>query len=825
MISCFLLTQTLLLKAGSIHGIVTDESGTLPDADVVLYSQKDTTKVLNTDMTTTDGKFAFQNLPEGHYMLKVEFMGYKTKRINVSLTKAKPDIKHMKVNMKDDTEMLTSVEVVGQRTALQVDADKKTFLVNAGAAVEGVSVSDLLREIPSVDVDVEGNVSLRNNEGVEIYINGKPAGMSDGNAAEVLEQLPANSIEKVEVITNPSSKFNAEGSAGIINIVLKEDAHKGYYGAVNGGLNVPIDGKPSGSLGASITYNTQKWMLTGSAGWQGRNNKGEVDRKLEHYLAGDTLLSTTNATNTRKRNSEFLNLGATYRINEKNNISWRGLASLAQRDFSSDIDVDNHREKDFNTTDGDRWLVNTGLDWNHDFEREGHSLRLAATLNRSNNANEKGYSTTQFDSLRQALDHTRTFRLENSETSMTQYTAQADYTLPLGKGHKLEMGAKADFSNSALQTDQARYEYDNQNVSGTHNSALNNGSLQSEKSNDFEMNQNVYALYASFNSHIGKRFKYNVGVRGEYTDMDWNEHLNTDHNSNQYFDPFPSAFLSYTLSEKDELQFNYTSRLTRPRMRLINPYRNVNDSKNLSYGNPDLLPEKTHALELNYVRNAEGDLYTASAYVKFTNDVISRYTWLDDAQISNTTFGNMGHSHEEGLELIAKNHLGKALTLTTNINLYNYTLQGGTFRVEQDEDGNTVPVSLSGNSSFSWSGKMSADLTLPWKLMGQVSANYNSPRASIQGRNHHLFTMNAGLKRAFLNRKLNASLSVRDIFNTFQFHSTNYGDDFWQDNKMQFMGTTFYLNLSYNFGNMGQGKKKPGQREGGNEDIEEFADF
>ncbi|MBR6042405.1 MAG: TonB-dependent receptor [Paludibacteraceae bacterium] len=817
-----ILTTILLVEipvallAGSIQGIVSDESGVLPDADVILYKQSDTTSVFRTDMTTDDGKFVFNDLPNGHYMVKVEYIGFKTKKINVSLTKAKPDIKAMKVNMKDDGELIQGVEVVGQRTALHVDADKKTFLVNAGAVVEGVSISDLLREIPSVDVDVEGNVSLRNNEGVEIYINGKPAGMNDGNAAEILEQLPANSIEKVEVITNPSSKYNAEGSAGIINIVLKEDFRQGYYGSVNGGLNVPIDGKPSGSLGASITYNTQKWMLNAAAGWQGRCNNGTSHRYLERYTADGTYFSDSETENKRKRNSEFLNLGATYRINDNNSVSWTGMASLAQRDNKSETDVDYGTEWDYNTVDGKRTMFNTGLDYNHSFAREGEKLRIAATFNTSSNNNEKGYSTNLLDQFGNSIDSARTYKFENSDTHFNQFSGQADYTLPMGKTSKLEVGAKADVTSNTLETDNMQFKNKGMRLTGMDNSALDDNSQPKNRDNDFEMNQNIYAAYMTFSSAINKRFKYNVGIRGELTDMNWEEHLNGDKNSKSYFDPFPSAFLSYTLSEKDELQFNYTSRLTRPRMRLINPYRNISDSKNLSYGNPDLVPEKTHAFELNYVRNVEGDLYTASVYYKYTKDVISRFTWLDDAQISNSSFFNTGKCQEEGLELIAKNHIG-FLTLTSNINLYYYSLNGASVVIDNSKE------KLDGESSFSWTGKMSADMQLPWKLSGQITANYNSPRATIQGRRHHMFTMNAGLKRSFMQRKLTASLSVRDLFNTFQFHSTNYGDDFYQDNKFRFMGTTIFLNLSYNFGTIGNKKRGGNNNEG--DDVEEYNDF
>lgn len=838
-----LLTIPAATQAGSIHGVVSDESGALPDADVLLYSQRDTTKVINTDMTTTDGKFIFNNLPEGHYMVKVEFIGYKTKKINVSLTKTKPDIKAMKVNMKNDEELLQGVEIVGQRTALHVDADKKTFLVNAGAVVEGVSVSDLLREVPSVDVDMEGNVSLRSNENVEIYINGKPAGLGDGNSAEILEQLPANSIEKVEVITNPSSKFNAEGGAGIINIVLKEDFRKGYYGSVTGGLNVPINGHIMGNVGASISYTANKWTLTGAAGWQGWDNEGEIDRDRKNYnfKKGDTTFTKSHADTRRKMNSEFLRLGATYRMDEKNSFSWNGMASLAQRDFSNDYlysygsfsdktAIANRHSTNYSTTDGNRTVLNTSLDYTHKFEREGESLQLAASANKNTNKNDNFYSRTELDSLRKALNSSRSYETENRNMYANEYTAQADYTLPFGKSSKVEMGVKANWRNDQTKSDTLQFFNTNEDklIEGKNNSKLYNANHKSStQNNDFEMQQNVYAAYVTYSNTLGKRLKYNLGLRGELTDMNWEQNTTGDKSSKDpYFDLFPSAFLSYTLSETDELQLNYTRRVSRPRMRFINPYVNENDSLNIQYGNPDLDPEMTHSVELNYVKNIEGDLYTASVYYKLTNDVISRYSWIDN-QVSNTTFGNISKSQEEGVELIAKNHIG-FLTLTSNLNVYYYQLEGGNFNINvvSKENGqiSRQNVYLDEQSSFSWTGKLSADMKLPWDLTGQITANYSSPKAISQGRRHHIFTSNAGLKRSFMNRKLTTALSVRDMFNSFKFKTRSYDFNFDQENSFRRGGTTFYLNVSYNFGNMGTNKKKPGSNQN-NEDVEEFSDF
>lgn len=818
--------------AGSLRGTVSDNEGGMPGADILLYKQSDTTSIYQQDVTDDNGRFSFNPLPNGRYMLKVEFVGYKTKKINFTISNAKPDIKAMAVKMQDDVEMMQAVVVTGERTALHVDADKKTFLVNSNAVTEGVSISDMLREVPSVDVDVEGTVSLRGNESVEIYINGKPAGLSDGNAAEVLEQLPASSIEKVEIITNPSSKYNAEGHAGIINIVLKDDNRKGYYGSVTGGLNVPIDGQIGGSLGASITYTTKQWTLNGSLGFQRNSNEGKRERERQSFAGADTSFTNSYAKGPRNRTSEFLRLGATYRIDEKNTISWNGLGSLAQRDFEEKYKytnghilngqsiADRYSISD-NETEGDRNMLSTTIDYTHTFAKEGESLSAAASFSTSKSNSTNDYLLATTDENCVALPGSMTYKNESRDERSKETTLQIDYSLPIGKG-KMEMGAKGSFRNSTNESDSMMMD---ENAAGF---ADRRRDTPASATNDFEMQENIYAGYASYSGKLTKRLKYNIGLRGELTDLSWKQNLTNDKSKKDpYFNLFPSAFLSYTLNETDELQLNYTRRLARPRMRFINPYVSQNDSLNVMYGNPDLDPELTHSLELNYVKNVEGDLYTASLYYKRTDDVIARYTWLN-GNVATTTFGNMSKQQSTGLELIAKNHIS-LLTLTTNLNFYYSQLDGGEFHINQIDKttGAITPTlaSLDENSSFSWTAKMTADLKLPASITGQISGNYMSPRALSQGRSHHMFTMNAGVRRPFLNRKLNVSFTVRDIFSTFKFRSNTYDDTFNQENEFSRGGATFLLNASYNFGNMKSSKSKGKGGEERENNVEEFEEM
>ena len=827
LLSCLL---PCLLWAGGIHGVLQDAQGPLPSADVLLFKISDTTHVFRTDMSIDDGSFSFKDVPLGRYMVKVEFMGYRTKKIGVTLSSARPEIKEMHIRMQDDTKMLKEVVITGQRSALHVDADKKTFLVNAGAVTEGVSASDILKDVPTVNVDVEGNVSLRNNENVEVYINGKPAGLNDENRGDILEQLPASSIEKVEVVTNPSSKYNAEGEAGIINIVMKEDHKKGYYGSVTTGLNYPTGGSLGGSLGASLNYTTGKWDLSGSFGVQRSTLEGERTRNRRSYAGGDTSITNSDADIERKIKSGFLRLGAVLHLDSCNSFSWNGMGSLASRDNTENYRYEygrllygNERFSRYSTsdnyTDSERDVFSSSLDYTHKFRKEGEQLTASFAYSQNWGDNDADYNLADQDSLHSFVPNSSSARHEDQDRKMHNYTFQTDYVLPLGNTSKLETGTKASWQND-------------------HNNAFNQerpaGKTEYEQrdnlSNDFELQQNIYALYASLSGQFSKRLKFNAGLRGELTDMDWTQHTTGEKsNSDPYLDLFPSAFLSYTLSKTDELQLNYTRRISRPRLSRINPYINSSDSANLSFGNPDLDPEMTHSLEFNYVKNANGDLYTASLYYKYTDGVISSYSWMD-GEVMKTTYGNLSSSYSDGLELIAKNHI-KFITLTSNLNFYYTKLNGGSLTINSiDHTSNLISaqtVHVSDNSSLSWTGKMNADLDLPWKLQGQISANYLSPVARTQGRSHHVFTMNAGLKRSFCDRKLTASVSVRDLFDSFRFKNSTCDSNFDQESSFYRGGRTFYLNLTYNFGNMGGSKKNSKNRKGddGGTDIEEMDDL
>ena len=329
---------TSLAQGYYMRGRVIDANTTepIPFATVALLDAQNVA-VYGT-LTDDNGKFEFLNVKENEYTISVSFVGYKEylNKITPQMLKREGGAK-LSIKMREDVSLLTEYEVVGTRTNLKMDVDKKTFVVSESAMTAGVSATDLLRDIPTVDVDLDGNVSLRNNENVEVFINGKSAGLSSETQGDLLEQFPAGSIEKVEIITNPSSKYSAEGSAGIINIVLKKDAKPGVFGTLSAGVSYPWEGKVGGNIGVGLTITKGKWTYIASLGWQRKTFYGTSDIKRENYRDGDTTFINTLGSRDFRINSFFGRLSADCQINDNNRFGVSGLVSLGKNNRTEDL--------------------------------------------------------------------------------------------------------------------------------------------------------------------------------------------------------------------------------------------------------------------------------------------------------------------------------------------------------------------------------------------------------------------------------------------------------------------------------------------------------
>lgn len=784
--------------AGNVKGQVYDSStkNVMDFVNVALFAQG-STNVYKSATTDDKGAFILKDIKNGNYTIRLSFVGYGTVEIPVKVSSDQPTMDLKRISLSPDAHMLKQVEVVGQRSNMKFEVDRKVFNVDQNIASAGASASELLQNIPSVDVDTEGNISLRNNSSVVIWINGRPAGLTDDNRAQILEQMPAESIESVEVITNPSAKYSPEGSAGIINLVLKKDRKAGYYGSVSGG------GTTLGmyNVSANMNYNSSKLDAYAGVGLRSMRfrNSTLTDRESWGSDINDKTILKQDNKGLMTGLGTFFRAGATYHITAKNDLGLSAMGSIGNRKSNSTM-----RSKDgsqvltrerFSHSKSDNNMVEVSLDYQHRFNK-GSDLRLYASYDRGDRNSNDDYSQNVF--VPQSLS---TAQKQTNDNSHTQWEFQADYSNQLSEKFKIEAGYKGNINNRTS------------NVKTVESMDAGDFLPNPDLDNQFDYSENIQALYATFSGKIDK-LSFQAGLRGEYMKYDTKTvALNApDPFNKEYWHLYPTVFVSYSLPRGNEIQINYTSRVNRPRGRQLSSFRNVTDSTNISYGNPNLKPEFTNSIELNYIKSWEAHTLSASLYYRSTNGVIQQIRYFDDPAMY-STYDNIARSQNSGLELVAKDRLFKILDLTTTFNFYYYQLDG--FDYTYRNNGHTGTVHYDGDNSFSWSARMMANFIFPQGFSAQLTGNFNSKRIVAQGERKPNGSLDLGVRKTFLNRMLTVALNGRDLLDTRRRRSTSWSNNFYQESNSKFGGPSVGVTVTYLFGNS---KSKQKERPRNNED-------
>lgn len=783
---------------GAVTGCVTDAKGAPISYANVSIKKAATGQVVASASTITDdkGMFTIKSLASGDYVAEVTFLGFQTTEKPFTATSHGANLGT--IVLKEDAQSIDKVEVTGVRSQMQFDIDKKVFNVDQNIASTGGSASDILNNIPSVEVDGDGEVSLRGNSSVTVWINGKESGITADNRAQILEQMPAETIEKIEVITNPSAKFSPEGTSGIINIVLKENRSAGYYG----GVNATIDSKLGGNVGANINYTSNVADFYVNLGYRRhvrdngsttlRQNFALEDATRSHDPGQEISRILTSEDGGGVGNNGFARLGATFHLTKKDDLGFAGFGMLGGHSNDEVINYTSTVPGSYTSavrrTDGRNKMMGGHLELNyrHKFGTD-HTLDAIVAYDIWDMEGNNDYSQTSY----YPVDTTRSYQRQLTDMRNSGWTAQIDYLNKLNDNHRIEAGYKGTING---ENSPARYS------AGT--SADDLAPLYALY-NDFSYNQNIHALYFNYAGKV-RRFGYQVGLRGEHTSMRTRS-LGYEPSSEEqewytpphHFKVFPSVFLSYSFPKDHELQINYTRRIQRPRGHQLNSFRNMSDSLNVSYGNPLLDPQNANAFELNYIKSWENHILSVSAYYRSTDEVIQRINYLDGG-VMMSTFANVTRSQSAGVELVAKNKLWQCLDLTTTVNLYYSAMSGFTYYppVEGAE-----AVTGDGNSNFSWDARLVANLTLPLGFSLQVTGGYNSRRVLAQGFSMGNYFVDAGIRKSF-DGKWSLALNCRDIFNSRGRHSVTEGKGFIQDSERWWGGRRFRLTASYSFGNM-----------------------
>lgn len=820
----------MAMEAAVVKGKIVDAGGAALDfVNVMLTSKSDKSAVYGAISDET-GHFEVMNVPAGEYELDITFVGYQTIKRSVAIKSLNEQVALGKLVLREDAKMLGEVEVVGQASQMRFDIDKKVFNVDQNLAASGASASEMLQGIPSVDVDNEGNISLRNSSSVEVWINGKPSGLTEENRAQILEQMPAGSIEAVEVITNPSAKFNPEGTAGIINLVLKKDRKAGYYGSVSAGgmynIGSPV---PGAHVGANFNYNSSLVDFYVNLGLRYMSHESDnvTDRYSFERLAldsyedvreqwGDTLsyLNTLSASR-RSFLGLFGRMGADFHITKKSTI---GISLMGHGGTNNSANENTYTNVLWGAMDTTMYLrsnqqagmrpsYSASLDYAYEIDEKGSEVRTS--IEYSGHKRSGDYVYVQ-EALRGYSPEYTQIQRQNGNSQSVRY--KLDYTQKIGQTQKVEAGLYGSWQQR-LSPSRAW------NMEGEDSLLI--------QFNDFDYEEWIGAMYATYGAKFGP-FSMSLGLRGEYTNTyvrtrDKEEESAWESTRRGYFEVYPTAFLSYAFPNNHELQANYTRRINRPRGRQINSFRDMSDSTNISFGNPLLDPEISSAVELNYLKTWDNHAISAGLYYRFSDNAIERVRYLDD-NVMYTTFENVSRRQSAGLEIVAKNKVTKWLNLTTTVNCY-YSAMDSVF-YDTDLDG-SLDLLYPFQQSFSWNARIMANFLIPMGWSAQLTGMYRSADVVAQGKMNSQYVVDLGVRKSFLDRKLNLAISVRDLLNSRRWASTTWGDNFWQYSSHEPRGTMFSVTLTYNFGNMRAKKQRPqsGGMDMGGDGMDEGIDY
>ena len=801
-------------EIGNLKGRIVDSKTKMAiEYATVSIQDAETKAFVSGTVSDETGAFQIGNLKPGTFVARITTVGYAPLEKEFSIANSSSNINLHTLSLQEDSQMLDEVEVVGQRSQMRFEIDKRVFNVDQSLATTGGSASDVLGNIPSVEVDTEGEISLRGNSSVTIWINGRASGLSADNRAQILEQLPAESIERVEVITNPSARYNPEGTAGIINIILKKDRKGGYYGSVQAG----VDTRGGYNTGGNVNYSSGKLDAFVNIGHRVRKGKGKGHTFRDNLDEEGNVVSFLNQ---QRRDKEtqwpfFGRAGMTYHLTSKDHISLSafGLVDNEEEDdmmdYSSNVPGSYINSFRLSADKNNMKMGNFELNYKRDFHEKSN---LDITVSRFMMNREATPTYTQNSTYADGSE-TASYQSQTSNSKSRSWEVQADYTNEFGGENKVEAGYKGNINRrkSPVET-----------YSG---STKETAVFDEQLYNFFRYNQDVHALYTTYSKRFND-FGVQLGLRGEYTRMDTRSlgygqtESDVDLYKDDYFSIYPTVFLSYALPKGNEVQLNYTRRVSRPWGGQLNPFRNVMDSTNISYGNPYLTPQYSNSLELNYIRNWAEHTLSTSLYYRNTNNVIQRINYLEN-NIMMSTYENVAKTESAGAEFIVKNNLWKRLDLTSSLNFYYNKLDAFSYL----PPGAEKTVTGKANDDFSWSGRVTANILLPYQVSFQATGRYNSKQIIAQGYNKANGTLDLGVRKSFLRRKLNLTVSARDILDSRKRTTITSGSGFNQENVFARAGRIIGFTLTYSFGNMSDNRKRSErsndfmQENGGGEEL------
>lgn len=711
-------------------------------------------KIVTGGMTDNKGSFSI-NVPTGNYIIKIEFLSFKTIEIYKNLQE-NTDLGI--ITIENDTEQLDEVAIVAEKFTVEIKLDKKVYNVGQDMMVKGGTISDVLDNVPSVSVDVDGNVSMRGNDNVTILIDGKPSGLSGGNVAEVLRLLPADAVDKIEVITNPSSRYDAEGGGGILNIILKRGKAQGGNGTFTATTGYPANHGITGNL----NYRGNDFNLFTTTGYNYRKAPGNEKNNSKYF---DTNRNSTgfvdeSGTNNRMRKGLNSNFGLEWFLTDA--TTWTNTITYRNTNGGNPEDVIFHNldpNRNFlftrtrynqETTESKNGAFSTNL--MHKFKKEDHKLIIDASVSRSDD-----FENVYIENRILIPNGDTTF--ENNIINQLQKNSvvQADYILPINIKSQFEAGYRGNFNDST--TDFKSY------IKSAEDDVFVN---DPRFTNLLEYKENVNALYAQFGSKINK-FSYLLGLRWENSNIDINQLLSNDFRKKRYNNFFPSAFLTYEINDSSSASVSYSKRISRPRNQFINPFVSNASDINIFQGNPNLNASFTDAFDVGYLTRWSSFTFNTSMYFNKTKDAfmfVRRESGeiIDGAKVIINTPINLASQYRFGFEFTLSYNPYKWWKLNGNFNFFRNQTNGEYTFI--DSDTNKEVLQNFYNTAYSWFSRIISKINLPYGIDWQTNATYNAPQDFAQGRIQSIISANLAFSKDLLKDRATITLNVNDVFNS-----------------------------------------------------------
>lgn len=786
-----MMSQNQLVISGKI--IDKDTKQPLEYASVIFQSNTDVNYITG-EITDENGDFTFE-VNADVYEIKVEYMGFDAMTIPERTVNTDWNMGTIEVSAGD--EQLEDLVIAVERSPVEIKLDKRIYNVGDDNVVKGGTASDVLDNIPSVSVDSDGTVSLRGNESVRVLIDGKPSGMAS-NIADALKMLSAESIEQVEVITNPSARYEAEGGAGLINIILKKGKNQG----VNGNVTATVSDPFGYSVASTLNYREENFNIFANLSYRDNKTLGNSVNNSEYFDEnGNTSQFVDEYSNRERMRRGFNgNIGFEWYLTDKltwnNNFSWRrshgdNPNEVIYHTFDAQRNLDNSRVR--NTAEDDmKENVDYTSEFTYKFNDEGHQLLASATVFKNYDIEDSNIRTYML-----GTDNSLSEDITKAQESDLNHQLRLDYTLPINDNTHFEAGYLGTFNK--MDTD---YEVN----------SYNNGILEPNELflNNLEYKENIQALYTQFGSKIN-RFSYMLGLRWESSKINVNQFVTNDFNEKKYNNFFPSVFLNYEFNESTNASISYSKRVRRPRGRMLNPISDYSSSISFFMGNPDLDPAFTDAFDVGFMKRWNYFTLSTSAYLNRTTDsfeYVRRINGVNDEGIPITVMSpiNLSDEYRYGMEFNFNYTPYHWLKLNGNLNLFQQQTRGDyTFT---DFDGNEVYQNFD-QDAFRWTGRLTARVNLPADIDWQTNYMYFSGGNNSQGKMLDNHNINMSLSKDFLNDRATLSFNVQDLLNSRKWRNETYLETANIYREMQWRERTFNLSFTYRFN---QSKKEAQQR-------------